>query len=84
MIVILMLRPQGLFARAGGTMSARMPPTGRAAAAVAALARAGARWRWWELALLAALAAVVVRAAGARRCCSTRWRSSRCSRSRST
>ena len=42
-----------------------------------------ARWRWWELALFAALPLRGC-CCRARRCCSTRSRSSRCSRSRST
>ena len=48
MILILLVRPQGLFARAGARAVS--------AAAAAALAR-DARWRGWELATLAALPA---------------------------
>ena len=75
MIAILLLRPQGLFARAGGAMT---PPSPSPAPGCAP-----ARWRWWELALCALL-----RSPGCccrrTRCWSTRSRSSPCSRSRST
>ena len=79
MIVILLLRPQGLFARRG-----RRDERPRARRRVGAAARArAARWRWWEIALSRPR-----RCRGsccrATRCCSTRSRSSRCSRSRST
>ena len=85
MIVILMLRPQGLFARAGGAMSTRRRRP----------LRAGRRRRAARRCALRALALVGDRAVRrarrcrggccrGRRCCSTRSRSSRCSRSRST
>ncbi len=61
MIVILLLRPQGLFARAGAAMSdGRERPRRRRARCAR-----DARWRWWELALLRGAAAVVAAAAGA-------------------
>ena len=74
MIVILMLRPQGLFGRSIGPMK----PAGASAIAAGALAAVGA------LALVGVRAArrraaVLVPAARATRCCSTRSRSWRCS-----
>ena len=86
MIVILLWRPQGLFAPRGADEGAAMNPAGAAPAeATVSAAMADRRgWRWWEFALLAAPVLQLVPAA-AIRADRQRDRDLRaCSRSRST